>query len=97
MASGIKRLVLGTAQYTWNQSATATTIRATGTFPAAASRAGCSSRRKTDTSRTYVLCFEHPDVPSGDAPEGFSLRERYAPGDNRSVSCRDAAGVHVVH
>ena len=97
MASGFKRLALGTAQYTWNQSATATTIRATGTYPAAGFKGWLQLESETDTSKTYVLFFEAPDAPAGGAPAAFSLRERYASADNRSVFIRDALGSHQVH
>lgn len=97
METGFKRLALGTAEYTWSQSATATTIRATGTYPAAGFKAWLQLEAETETSKTYVLYFEAPDAPVDGTPTDFSTRERYAPGDNRSVFIRDAAGVHQIH
>jgi len=97
METGFKRLALGTAQYTWNQSATATTIRATGTYPAAGFKAWLQLEAETESSKTYVLYFEAPDTPGDDTTTDFSTRERYPPDDNRSVFIRDAEGVHQIH
>lgn len=97
METGFKRLALGTAQYTWSQSATATTVRMTGTYPAAGFRGWLQLEAETESSKTYVLYFEAPDVPVVGTPADFNLRERYGPGDNRSVFIRDAAGVHQIH
>ena len=97
MTTGFKRLALGTAQYTWNQSATATTVRASGTYPAAGFKGWLQLEAETESSKTYVLYFEAPDVPVGGTPAAFNIRERYGPGDNRSVFIRDSAGVQQIH
>jgi hypothetical protein len=97
MATGFKRLTLGTAQYTWSQSATTTTIRATGTYPAAGYKGWLQLETETESSKTYILYFEAPDVPAGGTPADFSLRERYGPTDHRSVFIRDSAGVQRIN
>jgi len=97
MTRGFKRLELGTGQYTWNQTATATTIRAMGAFPAAGYKGWLQLETETDSARTYVLYFEGPDEPAGGTPEDFNIRERYSASDGRSVFIRDAVGIHQVH
>ena len=97
MATGFKRLALGTAQYSWNQSASVTTIRATGTYPAADFRGWLQLETESELSKTYVLYWEAPDAPGGGAPTDFNLRERYGLTDNRSVFIRDGAGVQQIH
>jgi hypothetical protein len=95
-ATGFKRLELGTGQYTRTQTATAVTIRATGTLPAPGYRAWLQLESATDTSKTYVLYLEKPDQPVEGDPPPFSTRERYAATDTRSVSVRDITGIHPV-
>lgn len=97
MTSGFKRLILGTATYTWSQSASFNSIEATGTYPAAGFTGWLQLEVETDSSKTYVLYFEAPDAQATGTPPSFRLRERYDSGDNRSVFVRDSAGVHQVH
>lgn len=96
--TGFKRLEMGTgAQYMWSQSATAASIRATGTFPAAGYRGWLQIESLTETAKTYVLFFEAPDEPTTGLPDSFNIRERYPVADTRSVFIRDAAGLQQVH
>ena len=97
METGFKRLEPGTATYTWTQGASANTIRATGTYPAAGYKGWLHLESETSTEKTYVLYFEPPDAPVAGNAESFSLRERYAAADTRSVFIRDAAGVQQIH
>ncbi len=97
MATGHKRLVLGAAQYSWNQAATATTVRAIGTYPTAGFKGWLQLESETEAAKTYVLYFEAPDVPDGEAPEDFNIRERYSPADNRLVFIRDSEGIQQIH
>ncbi|SFF48472.1 hypothetical protein SAMN04487969_1519 [Paenibacillus algorifonticola] len=97
MTTGFKRLEPGTAQYTWNQTTTATTLRATGTYPAAGYNGWLQLESETDTEKTYALYFEAPDNHPGGTPEDFNIRERYSAADNRSIFIRDNAGTHQIH
>jgi hypothetical protein len=94
--TGFKRLELGAGQYTRTQTASAVTIRATGTLQAAGYRVWLQLESTTDTSKTYVLYLEKPDQPVVGDPPAFSIRERFAPTDTRAVSVRDSAGIHPV-
>lgn len=96
-ATGFKRLELGSAQYMWSQSATAVSIRATGTYPAAGYKGWLQHEAETELSKTYVLYFEAPDIPVDGTPTDLSIRERYDHGDNRTVFIRDSAGVQQIH
>ena len=96
MATGFKRLELGTAQYSKTQSSTAVTIRATGTLPGPGYTGWLQLESETETTKTYVLFFEPPDAPAAGDPVPFSIRERYGATDTRAVSIRDAAGTHPV-
>jgi hypothetical protein len=96
-ATGFKRLELGTAQYTWNQTAAATTVRATGVYPAAGYKGWLQLETETEAARSYVLYFEPPDAPAPGAPGEFSIRERYSGSDGRSVFVRDSGGTHQLH
>ncbi|SYX86340.1 hypothetical protein [Paenibacillus alvei] len=97
MTTGFKRLELGSAQYTWNQSTTAVTLQATGTYPAAGYKGWLQLESETDTEKTYVLYFEAPDNHPGGPPEDFNIRERYSATDNRTIFIRDNAGTHQIH
>lgn len=97
MATGFKRLELGTAQYTWSQTPSATTLRATGAYPSPGYKGWLQLEAETDTAKTYVLYFEAPDVATRGTPADFNFRERYSGTDGRSVFMRDAAGVQQVH
>ena len=97
ITTGFKRLTLGTGQYTWNQSATATTVRASGTYPASGFKGWLQLDVETASSKTYVLYFQAPDIPVGGISTDFSIRERYSPNDDRSVFIRDNEGVQQVH
>jgi hypothetical protein len=97
LESGRKRLEPGTAQFAFNQTATAVTITATGTFPAAGYEGWLQLESETGTAKTYVLYFEPPDAPDAAAGETFSLRERYRATDARSVFVHDSAGVQQLH
>lgn len=97
METGFKRLELGKAAYTWTQGASAATIRATGTFPAAGYNGWLQIESETGTEKTYVLYFEAPDTPVEGELEDFSLRERYPVADTRQVFIRDASGVQQIH
>ena len=93
MDSGFPRLELGTARYALVPAATAVTVRATGTYPAAGYRGWLETESETETAKTYVLYFEPPPSPVPGEPQTFSLRERYPASDNRSVFVRDSTGV----
>ena len=95
--TGFKRLELGAAQYTFNQTTTAMTIRAAGTYPAAGYHGWLQIETETDTSKTYVLYLEPPDAPMAGSAEGFNLRERYPASDTRSVLIHDSTGVQQIH
>jgi hypothetical protein len=97
LTTGFKRLELGTAEYTWSQTPTVATIRATGIYPAAEYKGWFQLEAETDAAKTYVLYFEAPDAPVGGTPEDFSLRERYSSADNRSVFIRDNTGIQQIH
>ncbi|WP_370417521.1 hypothetical protein AB8O64_01960 [Streptomyces sp. QH1-20] len=92
-----KRLEPGTADYAFTRTATAVTVTATGTFPAAGYEGWLQLAEVSDTAKTYVLCFEAPDTPVTGTAEAFTLRERYRPADTRSVFVRDATGVQQLH
>jgi hypothetical protein len=95
--TGFKRLELGTAQYTFNQTTTAITIRAAGTFPAAGYNGWLQIEMETDTSKTYVLYLEPPDASVAGSADSFELRERYPASDARSVFIHDSTGVQQIH
>jgi hypothetical protein len=97
MATGFKRLALGTGEYTWSRSSTAVTIRATGAYPSAGFKAWLQLEAETTTSKTYVLYFEAPDSLIAGADTDFNLRERYGPNDDRSVFIRDSTGTVQIH
>jgi hypothetical protein len=88
-----KRLTLGTATCTLDRTATAVTVTATGTFPAAGFTGWLQLDGETDTTKTYALFFEPPDSPVTGTPGTFTARERYRATDTRSVFIRDATGV----
>ncbi|MDX3800646.1 hypothetical protein [Streptomyces sp. AK04-3B] len=92
-----KRLELGTATYTFNQTATNVTITGTGTLPLAGSRGWLQLDSETDTAKTYVLYVEQPDAPVTGTPAAFTVKERYRATDTRSVFVRDATGVEQLH
>jgi hypothetical protein len=93
MQTGFGRLHLGTAEYALVPAATAVTVRATGTYPAAGFRGWLETESETETAKTYVLYFEPPPSPVDGEPQSFSLRERYPASDTRSVFVRDGNGV----
>jgi len=95
--TGFKRLELGAAQYTFNQTATGMTIRAAGTFPAAGYRGWLHIETETDTSKTYVLYLEPPDASVAGSADSFTLKERYPASDTRSVFIHDSAGMQQIH
>jgi len=95
--TGFKRLEVGTAQYTFRQTATAMDIRATGTFPATGYRGWLQIETETNTSKTYVLYFESPDASVVGNDTSFELRERYPISDARSVFIHDNTGVQQIH
>jgi len=97
ITTGYKRLQLGSAQYTWSQSGTAVTIRATGTYPESSYKGWLQLETETSDSKTYVLYFETPDVPTGGTPDTFEIRERYRVADTRSVFIHDSTGVLQIH
>ncbi|WP_351233163.1 hypothetical protein [Streptomyces sp. NPDC002133] len=90
--SGLKRLELGTAQFTVTRSASAVTVKATGTFPAVGFAGWLQLESETDTAKTYVLYFEPPDAPTEGTGEEFEFQERYSPSDNRAVFIHDSTG-----
>ncbi|MFJ3791598.1 hypothetical protein [Kitasatospora sp. NPDC090091] len=92
--TGHKRLQVGTAAFTLARTASAVTITATGTFPAAGFEGWLQLESETDTARTYVLYYEAPDSPAAGTPESFTRKERYDATDTRTVFVRDSAGVH---
>lgn len=92
-----KRLELGTATYTFNQTSAKRTITATGTFPSAGCGGWLQLDSETDTAKTYVLYVEQPDAPVAGTPAAFTLNERYPSADTRSVFVRDATGVQQLH
>lgn len=92
-----KRLELGAATYTFDQTATSVTIKAAGTLPAAGSKAWLQLDSETDTAKTYVLYVEQPDAPVSGTPAAFNVKERYSATDTRSVFVRDATGVQQLH
>ncbi|MFI9615886.1 hypothetical protein ACIHCM_30115 [Streptomyces sp. NPDC052023] len=91
--SGLKRLQLGTAQFTVARSDSEVTVRATGTFPAAGFTGWLQLESETDTAKTYVLYFEPPDAPAAGTAGDFEFTERYAPSDTRAVFVHDSTGV----
>jgi hypothetical protein len=91
--SGHKRLELGTAQFSFNQTATAVTITATGTFPAPGYRAWLQLESETESAKTYVLYLEPPDAPGAGTAGDFTVKERYRATDARSVFVRSSGGV----
>jgi hypothetical protein len=91
--SGHKHLDLGTAQFGFNRTATAVTITATGTFPAAGYEGWLQLETESDKAKTYVLYFEAPDNLATGTAETFNLRERYRADDTRQVFVRDSTGV----
>jgi hypothetical protein len=91
--SGHKRLELGSAQFSFSQSATVVTVTAAGTFPAAGYEGWLQLETETDTAKTYVLYFEPPDAPDTGQPTTFNIRERYRAVDTRSVFVRDSTGL----
>lgn len=92
-----KRLELGTATYTFNQTSIAVTIAAAGTFPAAGCKGWLQLDSETDTAKTYGLYVERPDAPASGTPAAFNLKERYRATDTRSVFVRDATGLRQLH
>ena len=96
--SGHKRVELGTAQFTFHQTATTVTITATGTFPAAGYQGWLQLETEAETAKTYVLYFEPPDAPDDAGAAGnFNLRERYSATGSGSVFVRDSTGVQQLH
>jgi hypothetical protein len=93
--TGFKQLELGTAQYTFTQTSTRTTVQATGTFPKAGYGGWLQLETETDASKTYVLYFEFPVDDPGS--QDFTIRERYKASDARSVFIRDSTGVQQIH
>ncbi len=91
--TGFGRLQLGTAEYTLTQAASAVSVKAAGTYPAAGFRGWLQLESQTDTAKTYVLYFEPPPSPVEGDPQRFSLRERYPATDTRSVFVHDSTGV----
>lgn len=91
--SGLKRLEFGTAQFTVTRSASAVTVKATGTFPAAGFAGWLQLESETDTAKTYVLYFEPPDAPTAGTAEEFEFTERYSPSDNRALFIHDSTGI----
>lgn len=96
--SGHKRLELGSAAVAGRRSASAVTITATGTFPAAGYSGWLQLESQTDTAKTYVLYFEPPEdaAGGGGAGESFAIRERYRAGDTRAVFVRDSTGTSEI-
>ncbi|MEU1506225.1 hypothetical protein [Kitasatospora sp. NPDC005748] len=95
--SGHKRLQLGTAAFAFSQTSSATTVTATGTFPAAGFTGWLQLESQTDSAKTYVLYYEAPDAPAPGTPAAFTLKERYRATDTRSVFVRDSGGVQQLH
>ncbi|MGH2839407.1 MAG: hypothetical protein ACRDKY_01115 [Solirubrobacteraceae bacterium] len=91
--SGKQRLELGTAAFTFAATASAATITATGSYPAAGYTGWLQLESETDTTKTYVLYVEPPDTAVAGDPETFRLRERYAATDTRTAFVRDSTGV----
>lgn len=95
MATGFKRLELGMGQYARTQSASAITITASGTFPAAGYKGWLQLDPETDDKKkVYVIYLEKPDQPVAGQPPTFNLRERYRSSDTRTVYIKDSAGLH---
>jgi hypothetical protein len=92
--SGFKRLELGTARYSFDR--TASTILATGTFPAAGYIGWLQIESETDLSRTYALYFEPPDAPVEGGAEPFTLEELYEGPETNSIYVHDSTGVHQI-
>jgi len=97
MSTGFKRLELGSAQYTWNQTSTAVTIRANGSYPASGYKGWLQLESETETAKNFVLYLEAPDNPTGGTPEAFNISERYSATDNRSIFIRDISGINQIH
>ncbi|MFF2043543.1 hypothetical protein ACFVVX_24305 [Kitasatospora sp. NPDC058170] len=95
--SGHKRLQPGTASFTLTRTASAVTVTATGTFPAAGFTGWLQLENETDSAKTYALSLEPPDAPVAGTPTAFTLKERYLPTDTRLVFARDSAGVQQLH
>jgi len=96
VATGCKRLELGTAQLSLSKSSGRFVLSGTGTFPAAGYRGWLQLESETASARNYVLYFDPPDAPSGGAAAPFSLRERYPASDTRAVFVRDATGTREI-
>jgi hypothetical protein len=94
METGFKRLELGSASYSFDQ--TASTIVATGTFPSAGYAGWLQIETETDTARTYVLYFEPPDAAVAGGAQPFSLEELYEGPETQSIDVQDSTGVHHV-
>jgi hypothetical protein len=94
--TGHRRLTLGTATYTLKRTATAVTLTATGTYPAAGVHGWLQVESETDTTKTFVFFLQDPDDPDPGAAQPFTLKERFAATDTRSVFVHDSAGTQEV-
>jgi len=94
METGFKRLELGSANYSFDQ--TASTIVATGAFPSAGYAGWLQIETETETARTYVLYFEPPDAAVAGGAQPFSLEELYEGPETQSIDVHDSTGVHHV-
>jgi len=95
--TGFRRLELGSGTYAWSVAGPAAKVTATGTFPAAGYKGWLQLETGPASSRNYVLFFEPPDSTVPGAPASFTIEDRYPASDSRSVTVRDASGVHIVH
>jgi len=95
--TGKKRLELGTAEWAFAASAAAVTITATGTYPAPDFTGWIQLESETDTTKTYILYYEPPEVPGTSNPDTFSLKERYRAADTRTVFTRDSTGTRQLN
>jgi len=90
--TGFKRLELGSAHYSFDR--TASTIQATGDFPAAGYIGWLQIQTDTDSSRTYVLYFEPPDAAAAGYATSFSIEELYEGPETKSIYVHDSTGLH---
>jgi hypothetical protein len=102
-ATNFKRLVMGTAEYTFRETGTppSAIVQAKGTFPAAGYKGWLQIEAETLTEKTYVLYFEAPDDATEEPGEDFEIRESYrvptGSPERRQIFVRDKEAHHLIH
>jgi hypothetical protein len=102
-ATNFKRLVMGTAEYTFRETGTSPSaiVQAKGTFPAAGYKGWLQIEAETLTEKTYVLYFEAPDDATEEPGVPFTITESYrvptGSPERRQIFVRDKEAHHLIH